>query len=142
MLGLGLLCGHLVGDYLLQNGWMAMNKANPLLAFNVYDRAERSTAYRIEIIGHLACLTHCLIYTLAVWAFAFQWITYAGLCTCFVAHFIMDRFALAKRWMMATEWHRGFATGPLAPWSIVVIDNTVHLVTLYVIALATIHSPH
>lgn len=120
MVGLGLLCGHLVGDYLLQNGWMALNKAT------------RS----------FPCAVHCLIYTLAVWAFAFQWITPAGLAACLVAHFIMDRFALARRWMMATEWHRGFATGPLAPWSIVVVDNTVHIVTLYLIAMATIPSAH
>ena len=146
MIGFGLLCGHLVGDYWLQNGWMAANKANPVFqpkngskvfagggAFVVNDNS-RPHIRELAREGHLACAIHCLFYTVAVWAFSFWWMPIWGLIACLVAHFVVDRFALARHWMMATEWHRDFATGSLSPWSIVVVDNTAHLVTLFLIA--------
>lgn len=43
-----LLLGHLVGDYLLQNQWMALNKT------------------KYTLIGWTAALVHCILYTLAV----------------------------------------------------------------------------
>jgi hypothetical protein len=45
---IALLIGHMAGDYLLQNDWMAVNKS-------------QSTAK-----GLVACNLHCLLYSLAV----------------------------------------------------------------------------
>ena len=41
-----MLIGHLVGDYLLQNDWMAENKA------------------KHKGLGWLTCAVHCLLYTM------------------------------------------------------------------------------
>ena len=45
----------------------------------------------------------------------------------------IDRFRLAKVWMMRVSGQTVFATGPLAPWSIIIVDNVFHIVTLAVI---------
>lgn len=154
--GFGLLCGHLLGDYLLQNDWMAANKTNPLAGFApkgfwVY---KGSLNYRVteewlhekvdsfkdydakvhkESIGHVACTIHCLIYTLSVYLCSYHWMPWWGLLVCFLAHWPIDRFRLAKIWMNYVG-QKAFASGPLSPWSIIVVDNTFHLLTLYVIA--------
>jgi hypothetical protein len=151
MESLGLIVGHLVGDYWLQNGWISKNKANPLagpfpggvygnegggstLVVNSQEEFEEWEKRRVRRnLGHIACTIHCLLYTLGVWACSWWWMPWWGLLACFVAHWPVDRFAMARRWMNATSWHRDFANGPLSPWSIVVVDNTVHLLVLFVI---------
>lgn len=71
-----LLLGHLVGDYLLQNYWMALKK--------------NQSAFR--------CFVHCLIYTftvcVATWHFEPVWI----LCV-YLSHFPIDRWSLAEKWL-------------------------------------------
>ncbi len=154
MIGFALILGHLVGDYLAQTDWMASNKANqfrggarpemevvtergdgwlvkgPNPALAIWNRVRRAW-WR----GHAACTAHCLCYTLAVWAFTFSWMPWWGLAACFCAHWPVDRYRLAGRWMRNVSGQAGFASGPLAPWSVVVVDNTFHLLTLYAIAL-------
>lgn len=159
MVGFGLLCGHLLGDYILQNDWMAANKVNPhpgpfpeytvgadstdLPAFREalekrnQELAKWPLARRAYWVGHLACLVHCLLYTLAVWLCSFWWIPWWGLLACFAIHFPIDRRRLARLWMEKVAGQRQFAREPLAPWSIVVVDNTFHLLTLFVIALVS-----
>lgn len=70
-----LLLGHLVGDYLLQNNWMALNKA------------------RKDLIGWLACTVHCLIYSMAVcvctWDFRISWVLIV-----FLSHMVVDKFSI------------------------------------------------
>lgn len=103
------LVGHLIGDYLLQNDWMAQGK-------------KRST---------LPCVVHVSLYTLAVglltgwplWAAAVVWLT----------HFAQDRTAVVAWWMRRVG-QSGFASPPLAPWSVIVVDNVWHLVTLYALS--------
>jgi hypothetical protein len=76
----GLFLGHLAGDYLLQNEWMAMNKSK-----NTW-------------VGWLSATIHCIIYTLAVclfmWNFDPIWIVVV-----FLTHFPIDKFALAEHYM-------------------------------------------
>jgi hypothetical protein len=84
----------------------------------------------------LACLVHCTLYTLAVWLFAMAWMPLWGLAACWLAHFAIDRYGLAGWWMRNVSNQGGFATGMFAPWSVVVVDNIFHLLTLYLIALA------
>lgn len=75
-----LLLGHLLGDYLLQNEWMAMNKSK-----NTW-------------IGWLSAFIHCILYTFAVCLFMenFQPIWIAVV---FLSHFPIDKFALAEKYM-------------------------------------------
>jgi len=75
-----LFLGHLAGDYLLQNEWMAMNKSKNTLN------------------GWMAALVHCIIYTLAVclfmWNFDPIWIVVV-----FLTHFPIDKFSLTDKYL-------------------------------------------
>lgn len=75
-----LVLGHFVGDYLLQNNWIALNKSKKWLP----------------------CLTHILIYTLAIcvatWAFNPWWILVVVL-----SHLPIDRWSLAEKWLKFTK---------------------------------------
>lgn len=143
--GFFLLVGHLVGDYVVQNDWQAANKTNPPIGFahtctsgdgSDPENCEtfRKDFKRRAMTGHLACTVHCLLYTLAVWACSFWWMPWWGAVACFAVHWPLDRFRLAGRWMRNVSGQKAFATGPLSPWSIIVVDNTFHLATLGVIA--------
>lgn len=139
MTGFWLLMGHLIGDYIVQNDWMARCKvawpptgprpANHLKASDSWDEQVATARH-----GHSACTVHCLLYTLAIWACSFWWMPWWGLVACFVAHWPIDRFRLAGRWMRNVSGQSVFASGPLSPWSVIVVDNIAHLVTLGVIA--------
>jgi len=73
--------GHLVGDYLLQNEEMAINKS------------------KYNLIGWIYCLIHCILYTIAVctimWNFNPYWVT-----AVFLSHFLIDKFGIAE-WYLA-----------------------------------------
>lgn len=106
-----LILAHMVGDYLWQNDWMASNKTK----------------------AHLPCLVHVLFYTLAffmlvegtsyllgnagwpLWAYAL-----IGL-----SHYPIDRYSLAPK-MMNLNGQKAFKEN-MAPWSIIIVDNTYHL---------------
>jgi hypothetical protein len=141
MIGFGLLCGHMVGDYIVQTDWQAkwksaiasaMDPSSDPMKFGQWNRPW----YRWRPL--VACTLHCLLYTLAVWAFSFSWMPWWGLIACFAAHWPIDRFRLAGRWMRNISGQGIFASPPpigMAPWSVIVVDNTFHLVTLYIIAV-------
>lgn len=110
------IVGHLVGDYLLQNDWLASNKKQP----------GRS--------GDLACNLHCAIWTACVCLFGGcrfpeAWWVVPVL---FLAHFAQDRTNLVCWWMRQVG-QEGFALGPYAPWSVVVVDNVWHIVVIYAV---------
>lgn len=99
------IIGHLVGDYLVQNDWMALNK--------------KSSTFH--------CAVHCAIWTACVCLFAgWGWLAAAIL---FATHFIQDRTTIIS-WYMRTVGQQKFATGPCAPWSSIVVDNVWHIVTI------------
>lgn len=100
------LVAHLVGDYLLQNDWMAQNKK------------ARSWP----------CFVHVAIYTLIVAIFTGWPLAILGVV--FVTHFIQDRTRLVNFYMAAIGQDR-FAEPPMAPWSLIVVDNVLHIVVLY-----------
>lgn len=157
--GFALLLGHLIGDFIVQNDWMAKNKVNLMAScpgekpswtvdvdpvdregfkIALEERNRRMAEYGQAYIawedgrcGHLACTVHCLCYTLAVWAFSWHWMPWWGLLLCFMIHWPIDRFRLARWWMENVSGQAAFASGPLAPWSVVVVDNVFHLLTLY-----------
>lgn len=107
---MNLLVGHLVGDFLIQNDWMAINKKKETLP----------------------CLVHVSLYTLSIWAFT-QWPWWALLIT-FVCHFIQDRTPVIN-WFFKVTGKPEFGKPPMAPWSFIVVDNSFHLLQLYLTGL-------
>lgn len=152
MESLALLVSHLVGDFLLQGDWQAANKSNPHPGPKPPWPAVGSVPAEVEATlavqqalwqearqhwhkGHLACALHCTLYTLAVWSFTVLWMPWWGVVSIWASHFVIDRWRLARVLM---RWkHEKFATGPLSPWSIVAVDQTLHLLVLYVVGALT-----
>lgn len=104
------IIGHLVGDYLLQNDWMALNKKKDAGI----------------------CCAHCFTWTASVcffsgWSFHGQ--IYLLL---FCSHYIQDNTNIISRWMDLIG-QKQFRTGPCAPWSIIVVDNVWHVVTIWAV---------
>lgn len=101
--------GHLVGDYIFQTDWMAANKKQ----------------------HSWPCFVHCVIWSACVVIFAgWGWVAFVAL---FIFHFVQDRTHLVRKWMHLVK-QDGFATGPYAPWSMVIIDNTFHLLQIWLVA--------
>lgn len=109
------LVGHLVGDYLAQNDWMAKNKKKAGSA------------------GAIPCTVHCLIWSFCVILFAGWMDKPIVAAVLFMTHYIQDNTNLVRRWMSLIGQDE-FAGPPLGPWSIIVVDNVWHIVTLYLIS--------
>lgn len=123
---------HLVGDYILQNDWMANNKKGALFPPHVDLAMEPKASGTRWLVSLFPCLVHVTLYTLAVWAFTL-WPWWA-LVIVFVTHFIQDRTNIIA-WSMRVKGQEKFMQPPMGPWSIIVVDNVWHLVTLYGISL-------
>lgn len=100
--------GHLLGDYILQTDYQALGKVR----------------------SSWICLLHVVLYTVAIYLFT-RWPWWALLITA-GTHFAIDRFRLAYHWMGFNN--QKVFREKMAPWSIVVVDNTFHLIQLYVTA--------
>ena len=92
---------HLIGDYLLQNDWMAKGKK------------QKSWICIIHILTYLLPFLFC---NLLWWK-----IVVIGL-----QHFVQDRTNIVV-WSMQKVGKVTFASPPMAPWSIIVIDNIWHV---------------
>jgi hypothetical protein len=118
------IIGHLVGDYLLQNDWMALNK-------------KKQDPY-----GSFACVVHCGIWSMCVLCFS-GWLHSVHLfLVCLflmVPHFIQDHTQIVKFWMIRVNRQPKFAEPPLAPWSLIVVDNVWHIVTLWAVWRFLLH---
>jgi len=102
------LIGHLVGDYLLQNDWMALNKKK----------------------SSIPCAVHCLLWATSVCLFAsWGWIPWLVL---LVVHFVQDRTQIIAWWMKFNRQEK-FMQPPLGPWSIIVVDNVWHVVQVWAV---------
>ena len=124
------IVGHLVGDYLLQNDWMALNKK------------------RKGWDGFVPCSFHAFFWTLAVCLFSGWWnLEVWGFL--FFAHFFQDRTKVVGWWMQKIGqrqfmkpdefcWGDSLNHDPhvrvgLGPWSVIVVDNVWHIVSLWVV---------
>ena len=108
---LGLLL-HFVGDYLLQNDWMAQNKTK----------------------DWFPCFIHCVLYTLpfgfVIWQSPWLW-------SVFLTHYAIDRWRLAEYWIRLVNWNwegTNFGYDETKPkymsvWLFIIIDNTFHILT-------------
>jgi hypothetical protein len=96
-----LVLGHLIGDFLLQNKWMAMNKS----------------------ASHFKCFIHCVLYTLAVtattWPTIHGWLWSSFI---FLSHYPIDRWSLADKWLdfiggrnLPDFYHNGHINLPTNP---------------------------
>lgn len=109
-----ILC-HLVGDYLLQNDWMATNKTKK----------------------HLPAIIHSIVYSLP-----FLFIT-SPLQVLFIAlaHFPIDRYRVPVLWIkfVNNNWKStnfGYEEDKpawMSVWLMIIIDNTFHLLINYLI---------
>jgi len=104
------IVGHLVGDYLLQNDWMALNKKKHTLP----------------------CAVHCTLWTLAVCVFA-GWSSMPAIAVLWGAHFIQDRINIIMFWMTKINRQPEFVKPPTAPWSLIVVDNVWHIVSVWAV---------
>jgi hypothetical protein len=103
-----ILC-HLVGDFFIQTDWMARNKR----------------------VKPWVCAMHAVTYALPFILVGIS--PLQGGLTAFT-HYAVDVWGLG-RWFMKHTGHEEFATGPLAPWSIVLTDQIIHLLCLQAIFL-------
>jgi len=137
---INMLFGHLFGDYIFQNNWMAQNKKS----------------------DSCPCLVHCSIYTVIIMLFMFPYIplvfTFDGIVDyltismlVFMSHWILDATHLVSRWMkfygtrsfddVLTEGKHLHAPCTVAnAISItfgaivyVILDNTIHLFLMWCI---------
>lgn len=104
-----LLIAHLVGDYLLQIGWMAGNKTKIWLANLIH-----SAVYTLTI----AVFAALFIKDFSPWAYVLI----------FVSHAIIDRRSISSFWvisiMTTPESERG--------WLTIVVDQIFHLLILFI----------
>lgn len=107
------IIGHLVGDYLLQNDWMALHKKKSLMR----------------------CSAHCIIWAWSVCLFA-GWIGSAKYgvvwAILFLLHMAQDHTDIVAQWMDLIG-QRQFRTGSCSPWSTIVVDNVWHIVTIWAV---------
>lgn len=99
---------HLIGDYLLQNDWMAFGKK------------QKSWICAVHIAAYMVPFLLC----------GFAWWQLAIIA---VQHFAQDRTGFVM-WLMKVKGSEKFATGPCSPWSIIVTDNIIHILTIAVVA--------
>jgi hypothetical protein len=94
---------HLIGDYVLQNDWMATHKSK----------------------SDLACAVHVLVYSAP---FFFLVDHYSGWLIILFSHFLIDRYRLAYYWV-SSPWYAGKTEKPayISVWVMIIVDNTFHL---------------
>lgn len=121
--------GHLVGDYVIQTGWMAQNKAKPLFDLTCISPPA------IDDSGFRAITTHALSWTLAVEAFLLPaaWIALgeAGAHAAIIAAFVLG----AIHWIQDRRWPvvwlmRKLGKDHSQMWLLIVFDNTLHLLQI------------
>ncbi len=109
------IIGHLVGYYILQNDFHALNK--------------KASGCK----GLIACTIHATLWTLAVVLFAGWPIIGCSTAILFATHWVQDRTGIIMWWMTKVNGQTKFATGPCAPWSIIVVDNVWHIVAIWAV---------
>ena len=149
---IAMFIGHLVGDYIFQSDWMAVNKSKP--------------GWR----GRMACDVHVFIYSVCVavcvvlggwrvWVFndyhSAVLSGFIAMAIATIAHYPIDRWGLAGKWMKfygntLPDKLKGVYVEPRHPtdqgsvfvyigprqyfWApvYIVIDNTMHLVLMWI----------
>lgn len=119
-----LIVGHLWGDYLFQNNWMALNKGKHFFP----------------------CFVHCFLYTICVcfWVCfiannSFSWLFFGLI---FLSHYPIDQFGLTQKWLnlikgrnfIEEELSNNVGKSIRVSFSTLVYtvaDNTLHFTAMY-----------
>lgn len=115
------LIGHLIGDYILQNDWMASNK----IWKGKYDNV-------------LVALIHGALVTLAIALCGkiagYEWASWK-LIVIWLSHSVQDCFRLSLIWMLIFGQFEYFKKEmPQAyVWACIVVDNVFHLLLLFIL---------
>lgn len=108
---------HLVGDYLVQNDWMALNK--------------KKKSWE----GELACQIHCVTYSLPFLFIGSWWAVFA----IYLSHYIIDRTNIVA-WFLAARngagniKNFGFSSDRpmyITIWLFIITDNVFHIIFNY-----------
>lgn len=118
---------HAIGDYLIQNDWMALNK--------------KLRTWK----GELACQIHCITYALP-FKFICSWEAVAVI---YITHYLIDRFNFVAYYLAFKNgmWKR-YASGAIrldvsnfgfgldrpnfiAIWLYIIVDNIFHIICNY-----------
>jgi len=92
---------HLIGDYLLQNDWMANGKKR----------------------ASWICLVHVFVYLIP---FLFTPLIWWQILLIGIEHFIQDRTTIVL-WFMRAKGSGAFTQPPCGPWSVILTDNILHI---------------
>ncbi len=125
---------HAIGDYLIQNDWMALNK--------------KLRTWK----GEIACQIHCVTYALP-FKFICSWEAVAAI---YVTHYLIDRFNFVGYFLAFRNWvwkyepsktqafthephldvsNFGFSEGRptfITIWLYIITDNVFHIICNYV----------
>lgn len=136
MLTLGILVAHLVGDYILQNGWMARRKLDSLLIALFHGFIQGVLLELVVVILRPETTFRVAITIFLVTA---------------VTHGIIDRYRLIKPiiWAMnqigdSYSWREGKRNNGhpmntpawMSTWLMIIADNTLHLVITFVLLIS------
>ena len=136
---IGLLLGHLVGDYVLQNSWMALNKKH----------------YKSICTLHCAIYTTCVCAGLALFNITITPLLILGI---FISHIVLDATNLVDKWMKfygistftdcvprkennkhdeVLDWNSKMSASQVVQTTFgafcyIIVDNTLHLVMMVV----------
>lgn len=106
-----LIC-HLIGDYPLQNSWMALNKEKQWIPATIHGFCYSIPFIIFSFLGHFPL--NLLSYTIIV-----------------STHIVIDRYALAKKF---GDWWLGDKLPDyMSFWLKVLYDNTLHLTINYLV---------
>lgn len=108
-----LLIGHLIGDFLFQNSWMAQYKSTKWIPL----------------------LSHVSIYTLVVAIFGFLsgGLSIVGIGIIFIGHILLDRKTFVAFWVNKIQ----MAKGPNSNWLSIVTDQIFHIILLAIAILVS-----
>lgn len=104
---------HLLGDYVTQNEWQAVNKT-------------KNTS-----LGYVACLVHATLYSLP---FLFLG-SMSAFSVIYISHFFIDKYRLATYVVAIKNWNfseKNFGFSESTPpwmsfWLLIIVDNILHL---------------
>ena len=92
---------HLIGDYIIQNDWMASGKKkNSFICF-------------IHVVTYLIPFLFCGLSVLQLSLIGAQ-------------HFAQDRTNFVT-WFMKVKGSENFSKTPMSPWSVIITDNIIHI---------------
>lgn len=102
-----LLVGHLVGDFILQTGWMAKKTSN-----------------------YVALIVHSAVYTLSVIILSLPagGLSYKAATVIFISHLLLDQRRFVELWVRFVNNAAGL------PWIHIAVDQCFHLVVLAFVA--------